>query len=116
MSPEERRLAARIGVAIKRCRLQLGWSQATLAEHIDVSVNYVSLLERGQRLPAVGMLVTLSRILSTDVDALVGDEDADWVKMATRLLKGLRPAERQTVLAMLRGLARQDRKVGPRKR
>ncbi|MBK8997388.1 MAG: helix-turn-helix transcriptional regulator [Myxococcales bacterium] len=109
MTPEERRLAARLGGAIRRHRELRRWSQATLAERLDVSVNYVSLLERGERLPAVGMLVAIARVVGTDVGALIEESDSsDWLPTATRLLRAVKADERETVLAMLRGLAARE--------
>ncbi|MDF3067095.1 MAG: Helix-turn-helix domain [Polyangiaceae bacterium] len=47
------KLAHRIGVAVRACRTKLGWSQALLAERLDTSVEHVSYIERGKRLPSV---------------------------------------------------------------
>jgi hypothetical protein len=50
-------------------------------------------------------LLALARIFETSLDALLGVHDADaWLAEATELLKGVLPASRATVLAMLRGV------------
>lgn len=86
-----------------------GWSQAELAEKVDVSLDYVSLLERGQRAPALGVLVQLAEIFRVSVDEVLGrdGEVDDWIREATGLLGSVPPRVRSVVLAMLRVAARE---------
>lgn len=76
MEDADAALARRLGKRLRRRRTDLGWSQATLAEAIGTSVEYVSMLERGARLPSLPTLVALGRALSTSLDALVAVSDA----------------------------------------
>jgi transcriptional regulator with XRE-family HTH domain len=55
---------AALGAAIREARLADGVTQAELAERCEVNVNYVSLLERGQRNPTATMLFTLAAALA----------------------------------------------------
>lgn len=107
MTKSERAIAARLAAAIKRARTTLGWSQGALAERVGVSTNYISLLERSERLPSIDTLVRLSSELGLPIAVLVGREsvegDDPWLREATAFLR-LVPAEgRSTVLGMLRG-------------
>lgn len=110
MVSAEARLAKRFGKALRSLRQARRWSQAELAERIDVSVDYVSLLERGLRLPAVGLLVASARVFAVTVDAMLGEEAADeWTEEALRHLRAVPAAHRPTVLALLRCLAQEAR-------
>jgi transcriptional regulator with XRE-family HTH domain len=109
MATNEKRLTQRLGVSIRRLRQARGWSQAELAERVDVSVDYVSLLERGQRAPGLGVLVQISEIFRVSVDEVLGRdaETDDWLREAIGLLGSVPPRGRSIVLAMLRGAARE---------
>ncbi|MBM4283103.1 MAG: helix-turn-helix transcriptional regulator [Deltaproteobacteria bacterium] len=97
VNKEEAALAARMGVWIRERRDALGWSQATLAERIDTSIEYVSMLERGARLRSLPSLVALARALTLSLASLVavhavGRDDADVLAAAARaVLDRLRP-------------------------
>lgn len=68
-----------LGRAIKLCRTQQNLSQAILAERANISVSYLSLLERGKRDPNFSTIREISEALSIPVNILVflasdGDE------------------------------------------
>ncbi|MGH7434838.1 MAG: helix-turn-helix domain-containing protein, partial [Polyangiaceae bacterium] len=46
-----------LGTRIRAQREAMGWSQAKLAEVVDLTPNYVGALERGEALPTVLTLV-----------------------------------------------------------
>ena len=58
---------------IRERRDALGWSQAKLAERIDTSIEYVSMLERGVRLPSLPTLVAVGEPLALSLDTLVAE-------------------------------------------
>lgn len=76
MNSKDSVLARRVGLATRRRRNELGWSQAVLAEHIDASVEYISMIERGARLPSVPTLVALASSLGLSTDDLLGSGKA----------------------------------------
>lgn len=111
-------LALRIGAAVRRLREGVGWSQAELAERIETSVEYVSMLERGTRIPSVPTLVRLGRALDATLDVLTGareatrsDDDA-LVALARAVPAGMRRA----ATLMLRGVAETETRYGRRGR
>lgn len=57
--------------AIKTCRLARGISQQELAQRIDISPSYLSLLEAGKKEPSVSMLRDLATGLEMSVDVLM---------------------------------------------
>src|SRR5580658_9572593 len=102
MTKSERAIAKSIAEAVKRGRKALGWSQGTLAERLALSTNYVSLLERAERLPSVDVLVRLAVELGMPVGLLVGreagaDEDP-WFSAAAALLRAVPADARPAVL------------------
>ena len=109
MDNVEAKLAHRIGTAVRACRTKLGWSQAVLAERLDSSVEYVSLMERGQRLPSVVMLVRLAQILGVSAGSLLGEEKAvpDQLRV---LVDAIPEAARPAVLGMLQGVVQAYRR------
>lgn len=104
----EAQLALHLGGVVRRARAAREWSQATLAEQLDVSVHYVGLLERGERTPSLGMLLRISNVFETSMEALVGKPTAGdpWIGEALELLHAIPAGARGVVLAMLRGVAR----------
>jgi len=107
MEGEDAQLATRLGQELKKRRTARGWSQAALAERVGVSTDYVSLLERGERLPAVNVLVRLAFALGASTDELLGLEQAydAWIHDAGVALKSVPAEGRPWVLAMLHGVA-----------
>jgi transcriptional regulator with XRE-family HTH domain len=104
-------LAKRIGAAIRRRRSDLGWSQATLAERIETSVEYTSMLERGARLPSVPTLVALAGALGASIDDLVRGErsprdDEALIAAARAVPPAIRPLVTQMLLAVAEPRAR----------
>lgn len=99
---------ARLGARVRARREALGLSQAELAEKVDISANYVSVLERGVKLPTLDTLVILAKGLGVPVSELLGETRADpWIEevvtAAAVMPKHLRPV----ALAVLRAMAMQ---------
>ena len=117
MDAENAGLAKRIGASVRRLREGVGWSQAQLAERIDTSGEYVSMLERGARLPSVPTLLALGHALGSSLDEIAAtrgsrsDDDA-LVALARAVPAAMRPA----ATAMLRGVAEPPTKYGRRAR
>ncbi|HUB06888.1 MAG TPA: helix-turn-helix transcriptional regulator [Myxococcales bacterium] len=56
-------LAHRLGVRIRRLRRRRAMSQEELAERAGISVSFLSMLERGRRLPHLETVVKLADVL-----------------------------------------------------
>jgi transcriptional regulator with XRE-family HTH domain len=63
----------RFGARLAAQRHQLGWTQADLAASMDISIAYVSLLERGRRNPPYTTVVALAREMGVAAIKLVAD-------------------------------------------
>lgn len=100
-------LALRLGNAIRRHRLERGWTQEQLAELAQTSVNHVSYIERGERLPSVPMLIQLAQALRITVGELLGETETDvWASRVVALSRALPEEAKPVVLAMLQGAMR----------
>jgi transcriptional regulator with XRE-family HTH domain len=60
-------LRTRFGVKLRKVRLSRGWTQEQLAEKADVSLNFLNLIERGQRAPSFDNLERLAKVLRVPV-------------------------------------------------
>lgn len=64
----------RIAARLRQLRRERGATLATVAEGVGVSATHLSRLEKGERLPSVGLLLELARSYGLTLSQLVGDE------------------------------------------
>ena len=62
-----------IGERIKQCRKSKGMTQDVLAEKLNVSIGYVSQVERGITKISLDLLGAISSILDCDVASLISE-------------------------------------------
>lgn len=62
-----RKLKNSIGRKVKSCRLEFGLSQEKLAEHVNMSREHISCIERGKNLPNVETLYYLSEFFKINI-------------------------------------------------
>lgn len=72
------------GLAVRHFRQEAGLSQEGLADRLDVSPSYVSMLESGKRYPSIEMLIRIARALESRpgdildfIAARCGDREKD---------------------------------------
>ncbi len=63
----------RIGKRIKECRERLGLTQEQFSKKTDLSVNYISTVERGASFPRCEKLITIINALEVSADAVFCD-------------------------------------------
>jgi transcriptional regulator with XRE-family HTH domain len=68
------------GRRLRELRKERGLTQEALAEAADLSGNYISELELGQKVPSLTILVRLSQALEVATAALVADFTIEAVK------------------------------------
>lgn len=89
---------AAMGKRIQNRRKQLGYTQEQLAERMNVSIQMVSNLERGNKAIRIDNLMKLSRILNISTDyILTGRETTDDLQALTERIVQLSPKERSMV-------------------
>jgi transcriptional regulator with XRE-family HTH domain len=69
-------LVKQVGKYLQKQRTERKLTQEELAERADISVSYLSMLERGERAPHLQTLVALSEALAVPLVALLSPEDA----------------------------------------
>ena len=62
-----------VGERIKRARKSKGITQENMAERLNVSIGYVSQVERGVTKISLDLLAAISTILECDISALVSE-------------------------------------------
>lgn len=89
---------ASIGRRIQNRRKQKGYTQEQLAEMMNVSIQMVSNLERGNKAVRIDNLINLSQILDISTDyILTGKETTDDIQSLTARIAQLSGKERKMV-------------------
>lgn len=97
-----------MGKRIQSRRKQQGYTQEQLAELMNVSVQMVSNLERGNKAIRIDNLIKLSSILNTSTDYfLTGKKNADDAQSLTRMIDRLSDRDRQMIVHMIEYCAMQ---------
>ncbi|PJK05220.1 transcriptional regulator [Lysobacteraceae bacterium NML95-0200] len=61
---------------LRELREQMGWSQAALAEQLDVSRQTVNALETGKYAPSLPLAFRIARLFGETIENIFIDEDA----------------------------------------
>jgi len=62
-----------IGKRIRKCRESKGWKQETFAEKAGLSVSYIGMIERGEKLPKLETFIVIANVLEVSADILLAD-------------------------------------------
>lgn len=62
-----------IGKKIKERRIELGMKQEELAEKAGLSLSYIGMIERGEKIPRLEPFVTLLNVLGLTADEVLSD-------------------------------------------
>lgn len=103
-------LGERLGQRLRARRKARGLSQASLAEVLDLSPNFVGLVERGAKLPALDTLELMANAVGTTPDELLGGSGTTdpWLDQITAIAEAISPERRTLTLKLLRSLAEDD--------
>ena len=105
---EKKALNVEIGKRVRCARDVSGMTQEQLAEAIDVSVQYISDLERGVVGIAVPTLMQLCRTLNTSCDYILFNEkgtDEEDITVLTRQIRRFSPEQRELAAKALHTLS-----------
>jgi len=87
-----------IGKRIQSCRKRQGYTQEQLAEKMNVSIQMVSNLERGNKAIRIDNLIHLSQILNISTDyILTGKETSEDLDVLKSRIAQLSPKERNMI-------------------
>ena len=94
-----------VGARLRKLRLKNGYSQEDLAEYLDVSVGYVSNMERGTTKISLTTLVNISDFLGCDVSDLISKVSTNGNSYLSEelgvLINSLSNHEKSTLLSLL---------------
>ena len=94
-----------LGENLRRFRLRHDMSQAEVAEQIPVTVTYYSDIERGRKMPALDVLLSIANVLDVTLDELFMDEipmdNNRYARMIVNLLHYCKPADARLLYAVL---------------
>ncbi|MCI7112748.1 MAG: helix-turn-helix transcriptional regulator [Lachnospiraceae bacterium] len=94
-----------IGKRIKDYRNKCGFTQAALAEKLDVSVGFISQIERGITKPNLEMLASIASVVDCDIADLVSDAKVTtknyMMDEFNELYSKLLPSERKLLYNMV---------------
>jgi transcriptional regulator with XRE-family HTH domain len=108
MERDDAEVAGQLGSSVRTHRRARGWSQAHLAELVELTPNYVGMLERGERVPTVSRLLRIASVLKTTPNELLGiDQTGAWTEQVLALAHSIPPALRDPILALLSTAAAQ---------
>lgn len=105
--PRPRSFSVRLGSRIRARRLAKGWSQAKLADAVEVGANYLGVLERGTKLPTLSMLIAMAKALGCSPAELLDDVTTKdpWLDEVVAIAESVPKGRRELVLAVLRAMA-----------
>ncbi len=87
-----------IGKRIQNRRKQLGYTQEQLAEMMNVSIQMVSNLERGNKAIRIDNLINLSRIMNISTDyILTGKQSTQNQSNLCEQISALSPKDKQMI-------------------
>ena len=62
-----------IGIDIRKYRLEKKLRQEDLAERAGLSTNYIGMVERGEKIPALETFITILNVLEVSADVILAD-------------------------------------------
>ena len=96
---------AALGKRIRESRISKGYTQQDLADRAEISVVYISEIERGTKMPSLNIFVKLIEALGISADYILREELTSGKKYIydelTERLKDLTPKQRKTAADIL---------------
>ncbi len=101
-------ISERFGARVRALRQMRGWSQARLAEAVDLSPNHVGVIERGEKAPTLDTIDAIATALGTSPAQLLADVQekgaAAWLAQMQAILVAVPPAHRELVAGVVGAL------------
>ncbi|ANA39217.1 hypothetical protein A2G06_01110 [Geobacter anodireducens] len=111
MAKDKDAFAVELGTRIKKRREELRINQRDLAAATDVKGASIAMYESGARVPSLEVFVSLTKVLGTTADNLLGATDQqdvfidDDVAAAFRQYASLSPRDRRVIMEVMRAMA-----------
>lgn len=105
-------VAKLVGSRIQEHRQEQGWTQAELAQKVDMSLKHISAIECGMRMPSLDTLIAIANALQTDSNSLLIDVlDVSNKLESTALweqISKLKPSSQRKVLRMVEVIVEEE--------
>lgn len=98
---EKKKINIEIGKRIKKSREGRGLTQERLAEEIDVSIQYISDLERGVVGASTSTLINICRILDASADYILFGKDPNTISDVSDRLKEYTPKQVESMYRIM---------------
>jgi transcriptional regulator with XRE-family HTH domain len=91
---------------VRAKRLARGWSQAELAEKINISPNHVGVIERGETVASLETVYACSLAFGVTMGELLDAEPTGdkWLKEVITIAQAVPPSKRALLLTILAGI------------
>ena len=100
-----------IGKKIRQLRLRLGLTQEELAAAVNYSVDHMSVIERGVKMPKLDKLIDIANVLGVGTDYLLQDDLEAATKLQASIvsesISQLSPDGQRKVMNVLETLIRE---------
>ena len=93
-----------LGNAIRKKRKETGWTIADLADHSNISEDFIGKIERGTDVPSIQTLVSIANALNVGLDYLIGndlEQEAYLYEDINKLLDEMSAKNRKTFLQFI---------------
>ena len=91
-----------IGSRIQFCRKRMGYTQEQLSEKMNVSIQMISNMERGNKAIKIDNLVKLSKTLDVSTDyILTGKQNANDLRLISLKISKLSENDKQTISVLI---------------
>ena len=94
-----------IGKNIRKYREEKKLRQDDLAEQTNLSLNYIGMVERGEKIPALGTFITILNVLGVSADMVLSDViDVGYsikTSMLSEKLNGISRDDRDRIYAVV---------------
>jgi transcriptional regulator with XRE-family HTH domain len=112
-------LSKQLGVRLALRRRERGWTQADLAEKLEVETETVSRFERGHAMPSLKRLAFAAYVMDVSLVDLIGGAShlaGDAAAEVLELFKDISPSQRMVLLGVLRDVSAEFAKSNQTKR
>lgn len=95
----------RIGKRIREKRIEKGWRQEDLAEKINLTADYIGMIERGEKTPRLETLINIINCLNVSSDEILMDViDKGYLIRTSKyaeLIGGLKEKDRERLYRII---------------
>ena len=106
-----------LGANIRKYRKQIGITQEQLAEKIGKSVNYIGMIERGEKIPSLETFINILNSLGVSADMVLSDvlDNGYTVKdsLLNEKLEKLVPEDRNRIYEVIDTMMKHSKQILP---